>query len=209
MSASGSTATVQAEVWMRPCASVFGTRCTRWPPDSNLSRENAPWPAMRAMTFLLPPSSEALSEMISTCQPLALGIARVHAEKVAREAGFITAGAGAHLDEEIALVVRVLRQGAGLVPFEPLHRRARFLQLLVVGLHRRVGRHLARLGRIALHLGSSGKERPARTFGVLAREPLELLQVASRSRRRAGRRARRAARPCRRAWCASGFTSSG
>src|SRR6266550_3178425 len=33
-SASGSTATVAAEVWMRPCASVTGTRCTRWTPDS-------------------------------------------------------------------------------------------------------------------------------------------------------------------------------
>ncbi len=38
-SASGSTATVHAEVWMRPCASVSGTRCTRWPPDSNFSFE--------------------------------------------------------------------------------------------------------------------------------------------------------------------------
>jgi hypothetical protein len=27
------------EVWMRPCASVSGTRCTRCPPDSNLSFE--------------------------------------------------------------------------------------------------------------------------------------------------------------------------
>ena len=37
-SASGMTATVQALVWMRPCVSVAGTRCTRWPPDSNLRR---------------------------------------------------------------------------------------------------------------------------------------------------------------------------
>ena len=37
-SGSGITATVQALVWMRPCDSVAGTRCTRWPPDSNLSR---------------------------------------------------------------------------------------------------------------------------------------------------------------------------
>jgi len=37
-SGSGSTATVQALVWMRPCVSVTGTRCTRWPPDSNLRR---------------------------------------------------------------------------------------------------------------------------------------------------------------------------
>jgi hypothetical protein len=36
-SGSGITATVQALVWMRPCASVAGTRCTRWPPDSKRS----------------------------------------------------------------------------------------------------------------------------------------------------------------------------
>ena len=51
-SASGSTATVQADVWMRPCASVSGTRCTRWPPDSNLSFEYAPLPTMRTITSL-------------------------------------------------------------------------------------------------------------------------------------------------------------
>ncbi len=39
ISLSGITATVQVEVWMRPWASVSGTRCTRCPPDSNLRRE--------------------------------------------------------------------------------------------------------------------------------------------------------------------------
>jgi hypothetical protein len=34
---SGSTATVQVDVWMRPWDSVAGTRCTRCVPDSNLS----------------------------------------------------------------------------------------------------------------------------------------------------------------------------
>ena len=37
-SASGSTATVTVEVWMRPDASVTGTRCTRCTPPSYLSR---------------------------------------------------------------------------------------------------------------------------------------------------------------------------
>ena len=37
-SASGSTATVAVEVWMRPLASVLGTRCTRWTPLSYLRR---------------------------------------------------------------------------------------------------------------------------------------------------------------------------
>ena len=51
-SSSGSTATVQAEVWMRPCASVSGTRCTRCVPDSNLNTENAPRPTTRLITSL-------------------------------------------------------------------------------------------------------------------------------------------------------------
>ena len=36
---SGRTATVAALVWIRPEDSVTGTRCTRWPPDSNFRRE--------------------------------------------------------------------------------------------------------------------------------------------------------------------------
>mgnify|MGYP003711289727 CR=1 FL=1 len=32
------TATVTAEVWMRPWASVSGTRCTRWTPPSRFNR---------------------------------------------------------------------------------------------------------------------------------------------------------------------------
>src|SRR6266571_4755790 len=38
-SASGRTATVAVEVWMRPLDSVTGTRCTRWVPDSCFSFE--------------------------------------------------------------------------------------------------------------------------------------------------------------------------
>ena len=38
-SASGSTATVAVEVWIRPCDSVFGTRWTRWVPPSYLKTE--------------------------------------------------------------------------------------------------------------------------------------------------------------------------
>ncbi|MNC49587.1 hypothetical protein D3C75_987760 [compost metagenome] len=36
-SASGRTATVEVEVWMRPPDSVVGIRCTRWAPLSNFS----------------------------------------------------------------------------------------------------------------------------------------------------------------------------
>jgi hypothetical protein len=41
-SASGSTSTPAAEVWMRPCDSVTGTRCTRCTPPSNFSRDQMP-----------------------------------------------------------------------------------------------------------------------------------------------------------------------
>ena len=39
-----STATVAVDVWMRPCDSVSGTRCTRCVPPSNLNTEYAPSP---------------------------------------------------------------------------------------------------------------------------------------------------------------------
>ena len=51
-SASGSTATVAAEVWMRPWFSVSGTRCTRCTPDSNFIRANTPLPVMLATISL-------------------------------------------------------------------------------------------------------------------------------------------------------------
>ena len=38
-STSGIMATVAVEVWTRPPDSVSGTRCTRWTPVSNFSRE--------------------------------------------------------------------------------------------------------------------------------------------------------------------------
>lgn len=53
-SASGSTATVAADVWMRPWVSVSGTRCTRCTPDSNFSLANAPRPWHLGDDFLVP-----------------------------------------------------------------------------------------------------------------------------------------------------------
>ena len=47
-SASGSTATVAAEVWMRPPDSVSGTRCTRCTPLSNFSAAKTPVPETSA-----------------------------------------------------------------------------------------------------------------------------------------------------------------
>jgi len=65
-SASGSTATVTAEVWMRPWASVTGTRCTRCVPDSYLSLLYTRSPEMEAMTSLYPPTPLSLVLRSST-----------------------------------------------------------------------------------------------------------------------------------------------
>ena len=51
-SASGMTATVAVEVWMRPWLSVSGTRCTRCVPPSYLKTEYAPSPLTAKVTSL-------------------------------------------------------------------------------------------------------------------------------------------------------------
>jgi len=43
-STSGVTRTPAALVWMRPCDSVTGTRCTRCTPPSHFSRDQTPFP---------------------------------------------------------------------------------------------------------------------------------------------------------------------
>ncbi len=112
---------------------------------------------------------------------LALGIAGVHPEQVAREQRrFVAPGAGADLEEDIALVIRVLRQQRLVqLGLELFHARARALQL-VVGecLHRGVGGHFLRRVGVALRLPPALVKRddPAQ-LGVLARQLAELLEV--------------------------------
>ena len=112
---------------------------------------------------------------------LALGIARVHAEEVAGEQRrLVAAGPCAHLEKQVAIVVRIARQQRLLqLRFELLHRRARFLELLIgVDLHRGLRRHVARLASVALRLQvvlEQGDD--VGHLGVLARQALELLHV--------------------------------
>ena len=68
-SASGITATVAADVWMRPCASVLGTRCTRWTPPSYFSCEYAPWPCTSNAILSKPPFSLGETSTTSIFQP--------------------------------------------------------------------------------------------------------------------------------------------
>jgi hypothetical protein len=109
-SSSGRIATVQADVWMRPCASVAGTRCTRCAPDSNLSFEYAPAPTTRLMISLVAAVLAGALAQHLDAPALALGVARVHAEQVAGEdRGFVTAGAGADFEKDVRLVARIAR----------------------------------------------------------------------------------------------------
>ena len=68
-SASGMTATVAVEVWIRPWDSVSGTRCTRCVPPSNLKTEYAPWPFTAKTISFTPPDSFSLVERVSVLKP--------------------------------------------------------------------------------------------------------------------------------------------
>ena len=68
-SASGITATVTVEVWIRPWLSVTGTRCTRCTPRSNLKRLKTSLPTIMAITSLKPPPGVGELERGSTFQP--------------------------------------------------------------------------------------------------------------------------------------------
>ena len=68
-SASGSTATETVEVCTLPEASVTGTLCTLWTPDSNFIFRYTPFPSIPNTTSLNPPASDMLELNISTFQP--------------------------------------------------------------------------------------------------------------------------------------------
>ena len=75
-SASGSTSTPAALVWIRPCDSVTGTRCTRCTPPSHLSRDQTPLPPsgtplvlIARETSLTPPRSDSCESITSVIQP--------------------------------------------------------------------------------------------------------------------------------------------
>src|SRR3989454_6363180 len=116
---------------------------------------------------------------------LPLGVARVHAEQVGgEERRLVAAGAGADLEEDIALVVRVPGQQRLLqIGLEPLHAAARRLELIVGERpHGGVGGHFLGGLSVALRLTEPLVERDdAGQLGMLAREPPELLQVARRA----------------------------
>src|SRR5207245_7258096 len=110
-SASGKTATVTVEVWIRPLDSVTGTRCTRLPPRSNFSRLQAPLPWMNRITSLNPPTPVGLASITSTRHRCRSAYFRVHPGEIGgEERRLVAAGAGADLDEDVLVVVGIARQ---------------------------------------------------------------------------------------------------
>ena len=114
--------TVADDVWMRPWLSVTGTRCTRWGPPSCFMRVHTPSPASANVTSSKPPRSDAVEPEHLELPALAGGEALVHLEQVAgEEVGLLAALGAADLDDDVAVVVRVLGQQQQLqLGLEPL-----------------------------------------------------------------------------------------
>src|SRR5688572_23553230 len=109
------------------------------------------------------------------------GEARVHAEEVAREKrALVAAGAGADLEEQVAIVVRVLRQQHALQVLgeRGLARAAGPDLVLGEFLHARVARHLLGGGHVLARAAvlSEGLDH-GRDLGTLLRELAELVHV--------------------------------
>ena len=132
-SASGSTATVAAEVWIRPLASVAGTRCTRCTPLSNFSAAKTPLPGH--LRHQLAKAAELGRRGLDHLPAPAarLGEPLVHPRQVGgEERRLLAAGPGADLEDRRALVGVVPRQQRQLHrPLRPGQRRADARQLLL------------------------------------------------------------------------------
>ena len=100
-SGSGRTATVAVEVWIRPWASVSGTRWTRWPPLSNWRWRNDPSPGDAERDLAEAGQLGRLEVERLELPAHLLGEPAVHLEQVAGEQGrLVAAGAGADLDDQ-------------------------------------------------------------------------------------------------------------
>ena len=179
-SASGSTATVTVEVWMRPCASVGGHALHAVHAALVLETAVDPVPADRDDRLLHAAAGRLRDRERLELPATPLGVARVHAQQVGREErGLVPAGAGADLEHHVLVVVGIL--GHQQQPELPLERRdlrleareldARQLAHLGVGIvdeRARVlalgeRRAVARRRRRAAVAGRRAPSRPART----------------------------------------------
>ena len=179
-SASGSTATVAAEVWMRPCASVAGTRCTRCTPDFEFEPREHALAGDVGDDLLVAAESPTRSPRDDLDLPAhAVGVALIHAEQVAGEQRrLLAAGAGAHFEDGALLVGGILGQELHLeLALELLdlgieRAKLRFGERSHVGIGRRVVDHLIEIVALLLRptqRGDGGDDRIE--LGELARKP--------------------------------------
>ena len=123
-SGSGSTATVAVEVWIRPWASVCGTRWTRWTPPSNWRWRYEPSPATLNETSRKPPSSVGSRSSVSNFQPICSANRRYISNRSrANSAASSPPGPGADLHDQRRMA------GAGLAVVEQV---AELLALLLL-----------------------------------------------------------------------------
>ncbi len=112
-SASGNTITPAAEVWMRPCDSVTGMRCTRCTPPSYFrlahtpsSGAGVPLARMAICTSLTPPSSVVFSDCHGDGPAALLGVSQIHAQQVAGEQRcLLAARTGLDLHDDVPGVI--------------------------------------------------------------------------------------------------------
>ena len=118
---------------------------------------------------------------------VAFGIARVHAEQVGgKQGGLVAAGAGAHFEEDVALVVRVFRQQQPLqFALQRIDPRVGIGQLgFGQFAHVRVGQQLARGGNVGFGLAEGQVLLDHRgQLGVFARQLAVVVDVVGHGRR--------------------------
>ena len=175
-SASGMTATVAVEVWIRPCDSVTGTRCTRWTPDSCFSRPYASRPRMPEHDLLVAAEVRGRRRQHVGLPSAPVREVPVHLEQITGPQGrLLPARAGPDLEDQVLAVVGVLRHeqlfepGAELLDAlaegeRLLEERLGHLRVgLGVGELHRLGLVGGRLPELAIRAGRSGRAR--RTAG--------------------------------------------
>src|SRR5882672_4827777 len=115
---------------------------------------------------------------------LALRVARIHTEQVtSEERRFVSSGSGTDLEEDIALIVRILRQEQLLqLRFERGEPLAAGLDFAFgVSLHLRIGEQLLRFGDVLFGIAVSIEEfDDGLELRVLPREPAKLFHVTCR-----------------------------
>ncbi len=182
-----------AEVWMRPCVSVSGTRCTRCTPLSNLSLAKTPRPLISGHDLLVPAGGALAFGQDLDPPSLEFGVAGIHAEQIPGEKRRLVAtGPRTDLEDRALLVRGILRQQ------KEAQRLGAAFDVL-----RACGRSSSARARISASVAGIARSRPRGPRGSRARPDRpgsppprdRVRQVRARGRRRFPGRGRHSASP--------------